>query len=178
MKQTNAIRMCLTAIWAYSVWDWRTILVFPLDLPVAIPWTENFSESSSSAIDAMSTSVMSVELDGDIAVSPISLRRLATYLIGDKQQLSNQWTWTFDRILINPSRNRRQKAITYRMASIHSCRSRSLSTWNVRSMTFAHWRPRIMNVNGFGRSTLIIWQPLTVKLFSCSAGFVPSGLDL
>lgn len=58
----------------------RTIFVFPLVLPVAMPCTENFSESSSSAIDAISTSVISVELDGDIAVSPISLRRFATYL--------------------------------------------------------------------------------------------------
>lgn len=49
-------------------------------MPVATPCTENFSDSSSSAIDAMSTSVMSVEVDGDMAVSPISLRRFATYL--------------------------------------------------------------------------------------------------
>lgn len=58
----------------------HTIFVLPLVLPVATPCTENFSDSSSSAIDAISTSVMSVEVDVDIAVSPISLRRFATYL--------------------------------------------------------------------------------------------------
>lgn len=57
-----------------------TILVLPLVFPVAIPCTENFSDSSSSAMDAISTSVISFEVDSDIAVSPISLKRFATYL--------------------------------------------------------------------------------------------------
>lgn len=67
---------------------------------------------------------------------------------------------------------------TYLIASIHSSRSFSLSTWNVRSITFVHCNPRMMNVNGFGRSMAIIWHPLTVKLLSRSPAAFISGFDL
>lgn len=40
----------------------------------------------------------------------------------------------------------------------------SLSTWKVRSITVVICKPRIMNVKGFGLSTAMIWQSLTVKL--------------
>lgn len=57
-----------------------TTFVLPLILPVDVPCTENFSDSSTSAIEAMSTSPVSADVDGDIAVSPIALRLLATWL--------------------------------------------------------------------------------------------------
>lgn len=145
-----------------------------------MPCTENFSESSSSAIDAISISVISVELDGDIAVSPISLRRFTTYLcvcviivlfrfdfllskrekcvieIGKIENFCffkknhhqtpnhhinpNILIYHYFYLVNNEPRctTQRQKKPTatpkniekpiYLMASIHSCRSRSLST--------------------------------------------------
>lgn len=36
--------------------------------------------------------------------------------------------------------------------------SSGVSTWNVRSITVVHWRHRIINVFGFGRSVFINWH--------------------
>lgn len=53
---------------------------FTPPLPVEVPCTENFSHSSSSAIDAISTSVISVLFEVLMAASPSSLKLLATVL--------------------------------------------------------------------------------------------------
>lgn len=117
--------------WSMTRWVVLTTFLTPLLLQV-VPCTENCSESSSSAMVAMSTSVMSVCSDGVIATSPTSMSRLDTL----------------------------------RMASVHCWRSNSDSTANVLSITVVHCRPRMMKVNGLGRSTVMIWQPRTVKLLS------------
>lgn len=66
------------------------------------------------------------------------------------------------------------------MAATQASRSVSVSTWKVRSITVVHWSPLITKVYGFGRSTDMIWQPLTVKLFrGCAlAAICWSGLTL
>ena len=56
-----------------------TFFIPPL-LRVEVPVTENFSHNSFSAIEAISTSVISVLSVVHIAVSPISLKLLATVL--------------------------------------------------------------------------------------------------
>jgi hypothetical protein len=60
--------------------------------------------------------------------------------------------------------------------SVNTHLSLSDSTWNIRSMTVVHCRPRMRNVYGLGRSEVMIWQPFTVKLLSGSlrlcSGFV------
>ncbi|KAI9577511.1 hypothetical protein GQX74_004973 [Glossina fuscipes] len=58
-----------------------TTFFTPPLLRVEVPCTENFSDSSTSAMEAISTSVISVELEGHMAVSPNSLKRLATVLL-------------------------------------------------------------------------------------------------